>query len=509
MRLKKTTINLTVGISTLVITTLLSFVLSKVFITNLGIEHNGLNGIFNNIIAILSITELGIAGSINFALYKPIFDKDYEKIASLMNFFKKTYRIIGILILIFSLFVTTFIPILIKDSNFNHGYIRLVFMIFAINSSISYFYSYNRSLFYANQENYYVTIIDFIFKTLKTFMQLYLLIKFQNYVLFLSINIIFTFLNNITINFLAKRIHSEIVIGSNELDKTSKKEIFAYVKNLSIVQIMSTFINFTDNIIISSLIGISTVGLFINYNMIITQLNAVINTIFHGIGASLGNLLAENQKNRTNAVLYNLEYLGFFISSFCTICLTFLTQPFISNIWLGRQYLLSLPFLIIIITNLYLSIQRQLINYYLRMSGHFKEVVFPIIIEAIVNLIVSIILALAIGLIGVVIGTLISSIIGYILTSVQYNKYIEQKNSVYWSRQLKFLITTLINIFIINLIISNIVITNSILNFIALGFICVIISGITILFFILRNDRLDIYKNILNKLIKKSKYEPN
>lgn len=509
MRQKKTILNSIFGVITLFIITLLSFVLSKFFIQNLGIQYNGLNGIFSNVIAILSITELGIAGSINFALYKPIFEKDYEKVASYMLFFKKAYKVIGIIVLSLSFIISIIIPFLIKDSNFSSQYIRTVFIIYALNSSISYFLSYNRSLFYAYQENYYITLIDFIFRLIKTFLQLYLLIKFKNYILFLIINIVATLLNNLTIRLLARKKYKNILIEPKALDKKSKNMIFSSIKSLGIIQLMSASINFTDNIIISSLIGITTAGFFVNYNMIITHLSAVINTIFNGIGASLGNLIAENNKSRITIVLYNLEYLGFFISLTCTICLLFLTQPFIANIWLGKDFLLSPIFLAILIVNLYLSIHRQTINYYLRMSGNFKDIVIPITIEAIINLILSLILAKKIGLIGVIIGTLISNLIGFILTSNKYNKHIERSSIIYWKKQFEFLVITILDIYIVNIITTIIKSSNNLINFIILFLVSLLVSFITIIFKILKDDKLDVFQNIINKYYHRRNNEIN
>ena len=92
MRTKNSSKNIIFGIMSLIITALLGFALSKVFLNNLGLEYNGLNGVFNNIINILAITELGIAGAINYNLYKPIAEKDYEKISSIMVIYKNFTR---------------------------------------------------------------------------------------------------------------------------------------------------------------------------------------------------------------------------------------------------------------------------------------------------------------------------------------------------------------------------------------------------------------------------------
>ena len=308
MRIKSSIKNSIYGILSMVILSVLGFVSTKVLVSTLGIEYNGLNGVFTNIITILSITELGLGGAITYNLYKPIVDKNYSKIASIMHFYKIAYRIIGITIMTLSLIVCTFVPIFLKDTTFDNNYIRFIFLLFAINTSFSYFFSYNRNLFYAYQENYYVVIIDFIFKTIRILAQIFVLYVTKNYVLFLVINIFFTLLANFIIHIIANKKYDKVfdIKIKGNYDKNISKEIFSSVKSLSIVQLLSTSINFTDNLIISSFVSIISSGLYANYSLLFSQITKIITTIFNSIGASIGNLFAENDTNKKQFVFVNL-----------------------------------------------------------------------------------------------------------------------------------------------------------------------------------------------------------
>lgn len=500
MRLKKTSINSIVSIISLIITVLTSLILSKYFLKYFGIEYNGLNGLFNNIVSILSITELGIAGSISYALYKPIYENDIKKISQLINFFKKSYQIIACVILGISVILSFIVPVLVKNSSFSDYYIRIVFILFSLSTIVSYFFSYNRTLLYAYQNNYFVSIVDFIFKLLKTIIQIFLMIKFQNYVLFLIFNIFITFANNYVIHIIAKIKYPEIKVSKEPIADETKNELFSTVKTLAIIQILSVSINYTDNVIISSVIGISTTGLFTNYYLIYSQLNSFISIIFNSVGASLGNLLAENNKRRIKEVMYNFEYLGFFLGSFCSICLYFLIQPFISDIWLGKEYLLPASISLIMVCNLYISINRQAIIYYLRLSGNHNYLIKPTLVESIVNIVISLSLAYLIGLNGVLVGTLVSAIISHFLSVRHYNRFVEQRPSKYWLRQLLFLGVTLIEGSVIYIISGIVKITNPIISFLFTGIICVVITWLVILFVILKNKKLDIFIRILKRV---------
>ena len=65
-------------------------------------------GLFSNILSMLSLAELGIGGAIGFALYKPLAEDNKEKITTLMQFYGKAYKIIGIVVAIFGLVMMPF-----------------------------------------------------------------------------------------------------------------------------------------------------------------------------------------------------------------------------------------------------------------------------------------------------------------------------------------------------------------------------------------------------------------
>ena len=64
---------------------IVNFVLRKVFVATLGEEYLGLNGLFSDILSMLSLAELGFGTSIIFSLYKPVAEENTEKIKSLMR----------------------------------------------------------------------------------------------------------------------------------------------------------------------------------------------------------------------------------------------------------------------------------------------------------------------------------------------------------------------------------------------------------------------------------------
>lgn len=502
MRTKRSSLNIIVGVFSLAITTFLGFILSKYFINYIGIEKNGLNSLFNNILAILSISELGIAGAINYNLYKPIAENDYDKISSIMKFYRNCYRIIGLIILFLSIFLSFFVEKLMSDYTLDVSYIRVSFLIYAINCASTYFCAYYRNLFYGYQLCYVTTTIDFFIKVIKNLFQIFLIVKYKSFILYLLVNIIFDFLSNLIIHFYARRKFKNINIKNAQDDHELKKKVIGDVKSLSVIQVTNALINFTDSLIIAKFVGIIQTGLYANYKMILNQLNNLINTIFNGVGASIGNLLAENDYDKIKETLSNLQKFCILLGIVCMSGLISVTQPFIC-FWLGKNFLISNSIVILIAINIYINIQRQVITYFLRTGGFHKKMICSSIVESIINLIVSCLLVFKFQIFGVLLGTVLSSLYGLISTSkILYKIYnFDYKN--YIIKQLRFFIFSCIIgclLFVFEQQINFSILSNLILNLLIYGVVIFIIIFMLIGF----DKNFLYYKKILLKLIKKN-----
>ena len=138
-RTKNSIINSSVSIITQVLTVLLNFVVKTVFIKALGNEYNGVNGLFTNIITMLSLADLGIGLAIPYSLYKPLAEKDNKKIQALINFYKKIYTTIGIVVLIIGFMITPFLNLFIKEMP-DIPYLWFIYILYVIHSASSYFF---------------------------------------------------------------------------------------------------------------------------------------------------------------------------------------------------------------------------------------------------------------------------------------------------------------------------------------------------------------------------------
>ena len=223
-RIQNSKLNILFGFANSFITTILGFVTRSVFIYTLGVNYLGLNGLYTNILSLLSLAELGIGSAITFSLYKPIAEHDNKKIKALMQLYKSAYQKIGIIILVVGLSLVPFLKYLVNfQQNVDINY-QLIYVLFLADSVISYlFFAYRSVIVYANQKGYVLTKYETTFSIIRSVVQLLVLIIFKNYYMYLIIPIMISILKNLLISIKAGKMFPVInEKGKEELDKEEK-----------------------------------------------------------------------------------------------------------------------------------------------------------------------------------------------------------------------------------------------------------------------------------------------
>ena len=136
-----------------------SFISRTIFVYTLGAGLLGVNGLFTNILGVLSFSELGIGTAMNYLLYKPIANNEKETIKSLMLLYKKTYRTVAFIVALMGVLLLPFLEYLV-NTDIPISEIRLYYLIYLFNSVSSYFVTYKTAYVYAIQKGYIVTNIN-------------------------------------------------------------------------------------------------------------------------------------------------------------------------------------------------------------------------------------------------------------------------------------------------------------------------------------------------------------
>lgn len=461
-RTENSIINSAMSIVTQVLTVVLNFAVKTVFIKMLSDEYLGVNGLFTNIITMLSLADLGIGIAIPYSLYKPLAKKDEHKINVLMNFYKKVYTIIGIAVLLIGLSLTPFLGLIIKDIPKNVPHLSLIYILFVIHSASSYFFVYKKFLIDSDQKGYITSRIIFTFSTLLSIIQIILLVTTKNYILFLLSSIILVIIQNIYISSKANKLYPFIKNKTDEkLEKEDMEGIKKNVSSLFIYKVGTVIMNGTDNIIISKFIGLIIVGFYSNYVLIINSITTVLNQIFNAITSSIGNLVVTTNKKRSKEVYDNLNFANFWLYALFGVCIIVLINPFI-NIWIGKKYVMGFSIVFLLVLNFYVLGMQSVTNSFRNAYGLFWIAKYRPIIMVIINIVISVVLVQFIGIEGVLIGTLVSRLV----TTAWLDPYIVHKYGFeispksYYIDYLKYLVIFIAISIILNYFVSMVAINN-------------------------------------------------
>lgn len=484
-RTENSIINSAMSIVTQVLTVVLNFAVKTVFIKMLNDEYLGVNGLFTNIITMLSLADLGIGIAIPYSLYKPLAKKDEHKINVLMNFYKKVYTIIGIAVLLIGLSLTPFLGLIIKDIPKNVPHLSLIYILFVIHSASSYFFVYKKFLIDSDQKGYITSRIIFTFSTLLSIIQIILLVTTKNYILFLLSSIILVIIQNIYISNKANKLYPFIKNKTDEkLEKEDMEGIKKNVSSLFIYKVGTVIMNGTDNIIISKFIGLIIVGFYSNYVLIINSITTVLNQIFNAITSSIGNLVVTTNKKRSKEVYDNLNFANFWLYALFGVCIIVLINPFI-NVWIGKKYVMGFSIVFLLVLNFYVLGMQSVTNSFRNAYGLFWIAKYRPIIMVIINIIISVVLVQFIGIEGVLIGTLISRLV----TTAWLDPYIVHKYGFeispknYYIDYLKYLVIFIAISIILNYFVSMIAINNIFILILIAILVVIIVNVILVLLF--------------------------
>ena len=514
MRIKNSIKNIYISILTQVIITLLGFISRRVFLDSLGSEYLGVNGLLSNVLSMLTLVEGGIGGSIVYNLYKPLAEDDRPRVIALVQLYKKIYGILAILIFVLSMALYPLLDILVGDTS-GISNLEVVYFLFVFKNVISYLNAHKWSLINADQKGYVLSRYNLLFNVITIISKILVLSTTKNYVLYLVIEVSIFLIQNIWNGKIVNERYSYIKVNEKyEVDKETKSTLSKNVKAMFLHNVGGYCVFGTDNILISTLINLKTVGLYSNYTMVINQLKGLLTPLLDGIGASVGNLIATESKEKTYEIFNIVYFINFWIYGFCSIVLFNLLEPFI-ELWLGKGLLLDKFTFSVILLNFYITGLRSCVITFKTKGGIFDNDKYVPIIESIVNLVASIILAKLFGLVGIFLGTTISTmaIPFWLQPKLVYNNIFNKSFTEYLKKYFIYLTITLFTGIITRIICSLININNLFISLLIKGIVCVIIINFIFIIFLFTTNEfkyiLKLVKNMLESLLLKIQIKVN
>lgn len=408
MRTRYSIINMLFNIGGQFLTMLLSFINRMVFIRCLSAEYLGVNGLFTDVLSILNFAELGIGTAMVFSMYEPAARDDEQKLARLMNLYKWMYRAVAVSVLLFGLVLLPFLPYLIKGGE-GIEHITLIYMIYVLGSASSYLLSYKNSIYQAYQKGYICAGWSMACECIKTVSQITVLLLTRNFILYLAVQQAIQFLPNIMVSRMVDKEFPYLKECHELPEREERNGILKNIGAMSMHKLATVIVRNTDSLLMSSFIGLATVGLYSNYRLVLNALNNLLNKFATAFSGSVGNFAALENSDRLYQVYKEMDFLFFVQSAYLTGGLMMLFNPLIELLF-GREYCFPMTTVAIIVTEFYISRMRQTNLLFREVMGLFWNDRYKAVAESIINLVASLVLVRQYGVTGIIWGTIISTL---------------------------------------------------------------------------------------------------
>lgn len=391
-----------------IISMITSFVGRTVFVRYLGAEYLGLGGFFGNIFSVVSLCELGMGAAVAQSLYKPLADEDEYRVSAIVNFYTKFCRIIAFVTAILSILAIPVLQSVVK-TQLDMREILTAYMLFVMHSVVSYLLVPKCALVVCDQRMYVVTFVRSIFGVLALFLQSAMLVLTGNYILYLVCRILVLTVEDLVINRYADKNYPCLALKMN-VTREYKKNLYTNVKALMWHKVGGVLSRSTDSLLLTYFVGLSGMGKYSNYALVIGTIGAFFDVAINAASASVGNLGACDRGKKSENILRKMYFINFWLLTVGTSVIICTLNPFIS-LWLGEEMLFNNAEMLVIVSSFYFSCIRDPVQIFVSTFGLFKESRHIPLLRAVANLVLSVIFVGKMGVTGVFLGTALSTVL--------------------------------------------------------------------------------------------------
>ena len=296
-------LNSITSVITTLFTILNGLIVAKLILESYGSDMNGLTQSITHFLSFANILNFGIASVVATALYKPLVDKDYAKIISVVAFSKKYFNLIAKLMVVYVCILMLFSRIIISDKYPRTLLWPLVIVIGLTVITQGVLGTAYKSVFIADQMGYIVNTFSMIAIFASTVVSVMFIKSGASIIAVKAVPFTMYSIFNIAIR---KTVIKKYRLDCNILcsDNPVKQK-----KNAVVHHIASVILNETDVIVLTMFSSLQNVSIYTVYNFVAGSLRTFIEGFFSGFQPLFGELLARNDKDGLARVFKQYEWI--------------------------------------------------------------------------------------------------------------------------------------------------------------------------------------------------------
>ncbi len=435
--------NILAGTFTNCLLPVFGLVVNRAVVRSLSVDYMGLAGIFNSILQILNLAELGFSTAMTVNLYKPLKEDDTAAVRGMLAFFKRFYRVIGLVILIPGILVCPFLGELTKDTGEISENICILYLLFLLNKAVTFFlFAHKEVLLNALQRFDIIKLIHITAYAVKSILQLLAVVVFKSFILYAVALVTGTLLYHAALEFITKK-KFPLYYPEGGIDTGLKDTVKEQVTGLSVSNVLGVCRDSLNSILIAAFFDLHIAGMYSNYCTIYDAVIGFFLVTTKAIISSIGNSIVSESVDKNYKNLTGMEFLQNLVTTACTVYLLCLYQPFM-KLWMGEE--LMLPDRVVISFTLYFYIRAmsEVRNAYFSALGYWWKAKWIFITEAVVVVILMPLLGKHLGVTGIILAPCISILaVNYTgITKLMFKEYFKKGPGEFYQNRLLY---TLIN----------------------------------------------------------------
>ena len=397
---------------------ILSCLLPRLYLEYFGSEVNGLLSTIKQIFVYLFLLESGVGLATTQALYKPVAEKNHNKVSAVISATNNYYIKIGFLYTGIVLLIAVVYAFVIPTS-VSSPVVFGIIILTALPALFSFFVQAKyRILLEVDGRKYVITNSETVLQLLSNIGKILVLLLTDSLLLIQLVYCILSLMQLFFIYIHAKRRYKWLNVKTEP-----DYEAISQRKSVLVHQVSGMVFNNTDVLLLSFLCDFKVVSVYTIYNIFFSQIQTFITSIISGFSFALGQMFHTNKEKFIKVYnVYETIYImaTFVIYTLMAVFLLPLIQIYTNGIN-DADYTNVYLVILFVIMNL-LSNGKLPSNHVLEYSGKFEETRSHAIIEMVINITVSVVAILKFGICGAIMGTIIALLYRSVMMIYYSNK---------------------------------------------------------------------------------------
>ncbi len=401
---KKFLLNTVTSLLMQLTTVICGFVLPRLILEQYGSEVNGLTQSIKQFLGMITFLEMGVGQVIQSSLYKPLAQKDNEKISGVIASGSKFFRRIGLILLVYVAALMMFYPMLI-DSRYDWLYTAGLIAAISLGSFAQYAFGIiDRVLLNADQRGYIQYTSQIVLVLLNTVAAAVMIqLGWSIHAVKLVSSLIFIARPVIIRLYIHK--HYRIDRKIQYTGEPIKQKWNGIAQHISAVVLEGT-----DTIVLTLFSTLSNVSIYSVYFMVIAGVKQFYEAATAGLQSMVGAMWAKQELQELKKMFGCIETVLHFVVVFLFSCIGILMVPFVRVYTDGltdTDYIQPL-FSGVLVLAYAVRCLRTPYNILILAGGHYKKTQRCHIVAAALNLVISVVAVWLWGLVGIAVGTLVA-----------------------------------------------------------------------------------------------------